>query len=436
MQLRLRLTEARRARIAIGALAPVVAACILLAGCGSGSTVKTGSASTVKNGSTSTVEKAASAAPKCGTGSGQAAKGTPILVGGMTTESGGANAAEGVNSAQAYFDCLNANGGIDGRPIKYIIEDDGLNPTTAARGAQTLVSDKVVGIVGASYLECAVAGPIYAKAGLYEIEGAGGESECFTSPNIASVSEGAPLAGSAITQALVGEGAKKIYLVLPNVPGVGTSIQQAARATATAVGAHIVGTTFFSAGVTNATSIVLAAQGSGADGIAVAGDKADQVTILQAAAAQHIKAKFGGTNQMYSPEVPGELGSYWNSGALVVQHQYAPETSPTPDVALWKAVVKAHAPAGTSLDDLSEGTFLAAKVFSDTIAKIKGPITAQSVGNALTHIKNYHTGMLCAPFSWGKLPFRASNVYTLQATVAGGTWQSQGGCKRINNPST
>jgi len=52
--------------------------------------------------------------------------------------------------------------------------------------------------------------------------------------------------------------------------------------------------------------------------------------------------------------------------------------------------------------------FIAAQMFSDTIAKIKGPITRASVRNALEHIKDYRTDMLCTQFSWGKLPFRVS----------------------------
>lgn len=355
-------------------------------------------------------------------------------MGGETTSSGGASVAEGVATARAYFACLNADGGIQGRPIKYITKDDGLSASLAASGAETLVGDRVVGIVGGSYLECPVAGPIYAKAGLYEIEGVGGSSSCFTSKNIASVSEGAPLAGSAIAQALIKENAKRIYLILPNIPGLGTALQASSEATAKAMGASIVGTEFYTPGITDATSLVLAAQASGANGVGVVGIKSDELTIFAAATAQHLTEKFASGNQLYSPEVPAELGSYWDNGKLVVQHQYAPESAHTAGVALWKAVVKRYAPH-TPLDEDSEGMFIAAQMFSDTIAKIKGPITRASVRNALEHIKDYRTDMLCTQFSWGKLPFRVSNVDTRLVTVAGSSWKNDGGCAHIDDPA-
>lgn len=31
-------------------------------------------------------------------------------------------------AAKAYFECVNANGGINGRPIEFVLEDDGLDP--------------------------------------------------------------------------------------------------------------------------------------------------------------------------------------------------------------------------------------------------------------------------------------------------------------------
>ena len=58
--------------------------------------------------------------------------------------------------ATAYFKCVNDNGGIRGRPIKYILYHEQLNPAQqAALAKQAVESDKVVGIVGnTSFTEC------------------------------------------------------------------------------------------------------------------------------------------------------------------------------------------------------------------------------------------------------------------------------------------
>jgi branched-chain amino acid transport system substrate-binding protein len=420
---------ARRAWAAPGALCLILLAGGLAA-CGSSGSSDSTSASTA------TTAAAAAVVPKCGDGSGKAATGEPIPVGGMTTASGGVSAEQGAKTVKAYFDCLNANGGVNGRPVEYTAVDDGLNPASAARGAATLVNDKkVVGIVGGSYLECPVAGPIYAKAGLYEIDGIGASAQCFTSKNIASVSMGAPLAGSSITDALIADGAKKIALLLPNIPGLGDALKQAAERTAKANGATIVKSTLYKPGVKDATSLVLAAASANPDGIGLAGIKSDLVTILKTAEAQKLKDrfKFASVNQLYAPEVPKAVTDYWAGGALQVQHQYGPIEATTPDVSLWKAVVKRYAP-DVPTDEVSEGMFLAAKMFGDALARIEGPITAASVAKAVQGIRDYRTDMLCAPFSWGKLPFRVGNVQTRVASIDGDGWKDDGGCRQIPDP--
>ena len=57
------------------------------------------------------------------------------------------------DAAAAYFACVNANGGINGRPIEYHVEDDQWNPEAAAAAAAKLVNDQtavaMVGIVEA-----------------------------------------------------------------------------------------------------------------------------------------------------------------------------------------------------------------------------------------------------------------------------------------------
>jgi ABC-type branched-subunit amino acid transport system substrate-binding protein len=50
----------------------------------------------------------------------------------------------------AYFDYVNANGGVNGRKIKLLVEDDGYNPTiTATKTRELVLQDKVFAMVGA-----------------------------------------------------------------------------------------------------------------------------------------------------------------------------------------------------------------------------------------------------------------------------------------------
>ncbi|QCX27659.1 ABC transporter substrate-binding protein [Nocardioides jishulii] len=51
--------------------------------------------------------------------------------------------------AQAYFDYVNANGGVHGRKIEYIVRDDGYNPTNTSKVTNELLfSDEIFAMVG------------------------------------------------------------------------------------------------------------------------------------------------------------------------------------------------------------------------------------------------------------------------------------------------
>src|SRR5690349_18485029 len=97
-------------------------------------------------------------ASKCGLGNGQKATGEPIKIGAIATKQPGTDFTDIPNTAKAFFDCVNDNGGINGRPIQYVIETEQTDPGQVASLAKKLVeTEKVLGIVGnTSIIECAV----------------------------------------------------------------------------------------------------------------------------------------------------------------------------------------------------------------------------------------------------------------------------------------
>ncbi len=128
------------------------------------------------------------------------ATGEPIRVGNISSLTGGALFPEASAAAAAVFERVNAAGGIGGRPIELIIEDDGGTPEGAATAARKLVEqDDVVAMVGsASTLECVVNAGLYAEASVYSIQGTGVDPLCFLSPNISPVNTG-PYAGITVS---------------------------------------------------------------------------------------------------------------------------------------------------------------------------------------------------------------------------------------------
>lgn len=122
-----------------------MAVVVVSAGCGSGTTSSSSDAvSTVTGTSVSSTEASAT------TGSSAGGAATEIRLG-MTLPLSGPTAIYGKEAqqgAQLAAEQLNAGGGIGGSPIKLLIEDSAMNPTTAVSALQKLISvDKVCGIV-------------------------------------------------------------------------------------------------------------------------------------------------------------------------------------------------------------------------------------------------------------------------------------------------
>src|SRR6187455_3081703 len=161
--------------------------------------------------------KASATKSVCGLGTGKKATGRPIKIGGIGMLIPGVDFTTIGKVAKAYFDCVNDNGGIRGRPIQYILYDEQLNPAQQAALARKLVeSDKVVGIVGnTSFTECGTNWRYYKSKG-YTVIGAGVQAECFGTPTFVETNMGPRYSNIGAAQALIRAGAKKIAVASPD----------------------------------------------------------------------------------------------------------------------------------------------------------------------------------------------------------------------------
>ena len=153
----------------------------------------------------------------CGLGTGKKATGKPIKIGGIDMLIPGVDFTTIGKIADAYFKCVNDNGGINGRPIKYILYNEQLNPTQQASLAKKLVeSDKVVGIVGnTSFTECGTNWKYYKSKG-FTVIGAGVQAECFGTPTYVESNMGPRYSNIGAAQALVKRGAKSLMVASPD----------------------------------------------------------------------------------------------------------------------------------------------------------------------------------------------------------------------------
>src|SRR4051795_11524920 len=197
----------RSTKITFGAMCAVgsllVLAAVLATGAGAAAPVGSGKASATKS--------------ICGAGTGKKATGKAIKIGGIDMLIPGVDFTTIGKFASAYFKCVNDNGGINGRPIKYILYNEQLNPTQQASLAKKLVeSDKVVGVVGnTSFTECGTNWKYYKSKG-YVVIGAGVQAECYSTPSFAEVNMGTRYSNIGAAQALIRSGVKKIAIASPD----------------------------------------------------------------------------------------------------------------------------------------------------------------------------------------------------------------------------
>ncbi|MQA74778.1 MAG: ABC transporter substrate-binding protein, partial [Solirubrobacterales bacterium] len=135
--------------------------------------------------------EATAEAPKCGLGNGEEATGEPIKLGAIATKQPGTDFSDIPNTASAFFECVNDNGGINGHPVEHIVETEQTDPGQDAALARKLIEDDgVAGIVGStSLIECDVNHEYYEQQGFYVIN-SGIAPTCWSTPNSAPVNMG------------------------------------------------------------------------------------------------------------------------------------------------------------------------------------------------------------------------------------------------------
>jgi branched-chain amino acid transport system substrate-binding protein len=411
------------------ATALVLAVAGVVTACG-GSSGKTGD---------SDVGKLDTSAVKCGMGNGKPAAGTPIKVRALATASGGIDFSSAPRSAAAFFKCVNANGGIHGRPIDYAYGDDALNQQKAAQIAAGFAADKsIVALAGdATFIGCGAANPIYKKADLYSITGTGVPQSCFESSNIAPVNAGPRMSDVATVQYLNEQGkASAIAQVSNKVPGVGDWLQAGTKQYAKDHGIKVVKSILHDPASIDANSIVLDVKNSKPSAVILQDPGPLSAAVLKAAATQGLEKKFVWSclTSCYDASFPGQIGPQWEGFIANAELQLV--DAKTPDNLLWRTVLQKYGSAKDPRDTFGQSGFLAAKILTDTLLKLDpNNITRETVSKAVVGIKGYKSDILCSPWYYGTADRHNANHTTRMAVVKNGQFTLLEGCKPVQDPA-
>ncbi len=346
-------------------------------------------------------------APKCGLNNGKAATGQPIEIGAIVGKTGPADFSGSAQAAAAYFACVNSNGGINGRPIHYSIEDDQWNPETAAQLAAKLVNDtKVVGMVGnSSFVECAANAKFYETNNVLVIAGVGVPRDCFHAKNIAPTNGGPRMSNIGAAQYLHDElKVKRLVCLSLNIPNVGDWSCDGIAAYGKSVGMEVK-TILFDPASMDATSLILQAMAFKPDAIDFNTPKEGGIPLYAAAEQQQLGGKVYLTapTSHYDESVPKAIGSYWNQpGRVFIELELEPLDKHGGDVDNWHAVLDKYGKPSDQRNTFSQAGYLAALAATNALLKLDpAKIDRAAVATAFRNIKDLKTDVSCSPWYFG-----------------------------------
>jgi branched-chain amino acid transport system substrate-binding protein len=340
-------------------------------------------------------------ASKCGLGNGKKATGKPILLEGIFTLVPGIDFTTIGKTAKAYFDCVNANGGINGQPITYKLYTETLDPGKIAALAKKIVEqDKAIGVVGnTSLIDCSVNHKYYESKGAYVIV-AGVPGECFGTPNIAPVNMGPRYSNMGAADALIKQGKIKGTLVVssPSAGGIAAYANGGPCLVAKKAGLKCISDAEdLPLADTNAT-IQKLVQEAGPGGGVIMDYTAETATgLLQAAGQQGVVDKvLWGQSTPVANEATAKVGSANGfDGRIYIGQEFNNLGTGKPDETLYEQLTKK---IGIPAQAFGQMGFLVGKLATNALLSIKGPVTFKSYNRAVVNLKNQKSDIWCKPW--------------------------------------
>jgi branched-chain amino acid transport system substrate-binding protein len=377
------------------------------------------------------------AAPKCGLNNGKKAEGAPILVGAVVGQTGPDDFSSSADAAKAYFKCVNENGGINGRPIEYLVEDDQWNPEVAGQVATKLVKDKkVVALVSSgSFVEMGVNAKLYEDEGVMSMAAACAVAECFESKNIVSTNEGPLPSTVGAAQWAVGNlGTKNTVCIGLTIPSVGPyscgwseKYMQSKGLTGTSV--------LLDPGTADMNSAYLEAVASGADTILMNLPAGMAAAFLQVVTESGTKDQYKwiSSTPLYDADVPGLLGPAW-AGQIYVNAELNPIDGTGPDATNWRDVMDKYASESDPRDTFSQSGYLSARFFVDAMLKLDpAKIDRATVTEAIRNINNQTSDLLCGPYYVGHGDRHMPNHANIMMQLVEGGFKQVSQCADVDS---
>ncbi|MEK8046284.1 ABC transporter substrate-binding protein [Ideonella margarita] len=357
----------------------------------------------------------------CGVAQAQASAARPIKVGALSALSGPTAFPEAPRAAKAYFDAVNAAGGVHGRRIEYLSLDEMPDLASAARAAERLLSDpEVVALAGGSgLLDCAANAQRYAAADLMVLQGASVAPQCFSTSHIVPVNNG-PYTGlaSALLFARQQLGSPQPCIAMLDLPGMRAGYQQALDQLARQTGQ--VSPPLRAVGLQDDPREALREfERQGCRSIVFTGHEAAVPAWLQAARSLGLRDRqWLFLTPAYTSALARSLPT--DLGPVYVMAEFEPWSGSSLPLLDWKRLMRQ---AGLPASSLSQGGYLAAQHLVKVLMGLKGPITRASVSEALRQHPPLSHPMLGMPLAIGRAGAHNPNRSALPMQLIDGAWR-------------
>lgn len=369
----------------------VLALALTVSACGSDDDSSTGSstpAAATDAASTGTDTAAADASGP--------ATGEPIKVGAIVSITGPAAFPDWHTGAVAFFKRLNAEGGINGRPVELTALDDKGDPAQASALARRLVGDGAQAFVASlSLFDCAVNRKYYEQQGIVSID-IGSGRECFNSANIDPVNSG-PMVDPLMQLLYASEelGFKKICAMAYGVPGEQKDFEEAISYWKKLSGMEPTLVIDGYDQTADPTPAVIKFKNAGCEAVSVSANIDTGVPFMKAVGAQNAKdIQWMMGLATYSDAFAKAVGS--DGDGMLMGLEFRSFEDPASKQMLEDFD---NMPIPRSMTSVTGWT--AAYAFAETVKNIQGDVNKESITKAFKELKPFDVPSMGTPFSFG-----------------------------------
>ena len=314
---------------------------------------------------------------------------------------------DALQAAKMWYEETNKNGGIHGRKIKVVIEDDKCNPNEAVAVVKKLITvDKVFFVHGGSCTAAAVAAQEFVtreKVPHVMLNASGDGAVIPATRYVFGAFAGTQrTVGATLAEFAVKELKAKKIAVIAHDDEYGVANTATLKAVATALGAQVVATEMISPRITDVTAPLLNVRAANADVIVSTAYPGPAVLIAQ---------KYGEFGMMKTPlaqaiqgiPVPSAFAKNVGNDAALANFYYGSplnDLTDGPKQQKWIAMYKQYYPDRTPSGFMAYG-LPSAMAVTRALEKAGKDLTRETFIDALETVE-FETGVIAAPVAFGK----------------------------------